>query len=129
MTKTPISTTDAPAAIGPYSQGVIANGFVFVSGQTPIDPATGQLVEGDITVQTRRVLDNVRAVLEAAGSSLEQIVKTTIFLKDMNDFQTVNGVYASYFTGILPARSTVEVARLPRDCRVEIEVIALPNAD
>lgn len=124
-TKTSVSTGEAPAAIGPYSQGIIANGFVFVSGQTPIDPQTGQLVEGGVDVQARRVLDNVRAVLEAAGSSLDQVVKTTIFLKNMNDFQVVNGVYAEYFTGTLPARATVEVARLPRDCEVEIEAIAI----
>lgn len=124
-TKTSVSTAEAPAAIGPYSQGIIANGFVFVSGQTPIDPQTGQLVEGGVDIQARRVLDNVRAVLEAAGSSLDQVVKTTIFLKNMNDFQVVNGVYAEYFIGTLPARATVEVARLPRDCEVEIEAIAI----
>ncbi len=124
-TKTPIATDKAPAAIGPYSQAISANGLLFVSGQTPIDPATGQLVFGQIEVHTRRVLDNVRAILEAAGSSLDQVVKTTIFLKDMSNFQAVNTVYATYFTGTLPARSTVEVARLPRDCQIEIEVIAL----
>lgn len=123
--KASVTTDGAPAAIGPYSQGIVANGFVFVSGQTPLDPQSGQLVEGGIEVQTRRVLDNVKAVLEAAGSRMEQVVKTTIFLKDMNDFQTVNGIYGEYFSGVLPARATVEVARLPRDCQVEIEVIAL----
>ncbi|GAC1366862.1 MAG: RidA family protein [Herpetosiphon sp.] len=127
--KRAVSTNEAPAAIGPYSQAIMANGLVFVSGQTPLDPATGQLVEGDITVQTRRVLDNLQAILQAAGTNLHQVVKTTIFLQDMNDFQTVNGVYAEYFAGAtLPARSTVQVARLPRDCQVEIEAIALVGA-
>ncbi len=127
--KSAVATEQAPAAIGPYSQGIKANGLVWVSGQTPLDPQTGQLVAGGIEEQTRRVLDNVRAVLEAAGSSLELVVKTTIFLKDMNDFQTVNGIYGQYFAGgTLPARATVEVARLPRDCRVEIEAVALANA-
>ena len=124
-----VSTDQAPAAIGPYSQGIKANGLVWVSGQTPIDPQSGQLVAGGIEEQTRRVLDNVRAVLEAAGSSLAQVVKTTIFLKNMNDFQTVNTIYAEYFAGgTLPARATVEVARLPRDCSVEIEAVALAGA-
>jgi 2-iminobutanoate/2-iminopropanoate deaminase len=120
-----VSTDRAPKAIGPYSQAVIANGFAFLSGQIPLDPATGQLIEGDITAQTERVLENVKAVLEAAGSSLEAVVKTTVFLKDMSEFAQMNAVYGRYFPGDAPARSTVEAARLPRDVRVEIDCIAL----
>jgi 2-iminobutanoate/2-iminopropanoate deaminase len=123
--KTVIQTSTAPAAIGPYSQAIVANGFVFASGQLPIDPATGQLVDDDIRLQTRRVLDNLTALLAAAGSSLDRAVKTTCFLRDMNDFAAFNEIYASYFTGAPPARSTVQVARLPRDVAVEIEMIAL----
>ena len=125
--RTVVSTSSAPPAIGPYSQAITAGEFVFCSGQIPLDPANGQLVEGDIEAQTRRVLDNLRAVLEAAGSSLERVVKTTIFLQDMSDFQIVNGIYAEYFGSEPPARSTVQVARLPRDVRVEIEAIALKS--
>jgi 2-iminobutanoate/2-iminopropanoate deaminase len=124
MERTAIQTASAPAAIGPYSQGVKIGNLVFVSGQVPFDPATGALVKGTIEDETRRVLDNLRAILEAAGTRLDQVVKTTIFLKDMNDFQKVNEVYASAFKPPYPARSTVEVARLPRDVRVEIECIA-----
>jgi 2-iminobutanoate/2-iminopropanoate deaminase len=120
-----IATPNAPGAIGPYSQAIVANGMVFCSGQIPLDPATGQLVEGSVEDQTRQVLNNLRAVLDAAGSGFERVVKTTIFLADMNDFAAVNGVYGEYFTGEPPARSTVQVARLPRDVRVEIEAIAL----
>jgi 2-iminobutanoate/2-iminopropanoate deaminase len=120
-----ISTQHGPKAIGPYSQAVKANGFVFVSGQVAFDPATGQLVEGDVARQTERVLENLKAILEAAGSSLHKAVKTTVFLKDMNDFSAMNEVYARSFPSAPPARSTVEVARLPRDVRVEIDVIAL----
>lgn len=120
-----ISTQRGPKAIGPYSQAVKANGFVFVSGQVAFDPATGQLVEGDIARQTERVLENLKAILEAAGSSLGRAVKTTVFLKDMGDFVAMNEVYGRYFSADPPARSTVEVARLPRDVRVEIDVIAL----
>jgi 2-iminobutanoate/2-iminopropanoate deaminase len=120
-----ISTDKAPKAIGPYSQAVKANGFIYTAGQIPLDPATGQIVEGDVARQTTRVLDNLKAVLEAAGSSLEKIVKTTVFLKDMNDFAAMNEVYAKYFSTQPPARSTVEVSRLPRDARVEIEIVAL----
>ncbi len=123
--RTVINTDTAPAAIGPYSQAIVAGGFVFCSGQVPFDPQSGQVVEGDIATQTRRVLDNLQAVLVAAGSSFEHVVKTTIFLQDMNDFQAVNAIYSEYFGAEPPARSTVEVARLPRDVRVEIEAIAL----
>jgi 2-iminobutanoate/2-iminopropanoate deaminase len=120
-----IATDRGPKAIGPYSQAVRANGFVFLSGQIPFDPATGQLVTGDVTAQTTRVLDNVKAIAEAAGSSLDKAVKATVFLKDMNDFAAMNEVYGKYFAHNPPARSTVEVARLPRDVRVEIELIVL----
>lgn len=120
-----VRTEAAPGAIGPYSQAISAGDFVFCSGQIPLDPANGQLVGGAIEVQTRRVLDNITALLHAAGTSLERVVKTTIFLADMNDFAAVNGVYGEYFTTDPPARSTVQVARLPRDVGVEMEVIAL----
>lgn len=120
-----VSTADAPGAIGPYSQAITAGDFVFCSGQIPLDPASGQIVEGTIEDQTRRVLDNLTAVLEAAGSSLHQVVKTTIFLADMNDFAAVNAIYGEYFKTDPPARSTVQVSRLPRDVRVEIEATAL----
>ena len=120
-----ISTGAAPQAIGPYSQAVIANGFVFLSGQIPLDPTTNTLVEGDIAAQTERVIENLKAVLEASGSSLESVVKTTVFLKDMGEFAKMNEVYARYFKNHPPARATVEAARLPRDVRVEIECIAL----
>jgi 2-iminobutanoate/2-iminopropanoate deaminase len=123
--RTVVATEQAPAAIGPYSQAIAAAGLVFCSGQIPLDPVTGQIAEGDIETQTRRVLDNLTAVLQAAGSSPEQVVKTTIFLADMNDFATVNTIYAEYFGTEPPARSTVQVARLPRDVRVEVEAIAL----
>jgi 2-iminobutanoate/2-iminopropanoate deaminase len=119
-----ISTTGAPAAIGPYSQAIVANGFVFVSGQIPLDPATGQMTEGGIAAQTARALDNLRAVLEAAGASLDSVVKTTVYLKDMAEFAAMNEVYARYFTAPAPARATIEAARLPRDVRVEIDCIA-----
>lgn len=123
--RTVVLTDQAPSAIGPYSQGMIAGDLVFCSGQVPIDPQTGQIVSGSIEDETRRVLDNVRGVLEAAGTSLDRIVKTTIFLADMNDFAAVNAIYGSYFVQEPPARSTVQVARLPRDVRIEIEAIAL----
>ncbi|MCM2278757.1 MAG: RidA family protein [Oligoflexia bacterium] len=115
----------APEPIGPYSQAIKAGGFVFCSGQIPLDPASGQVPVTDIEGQTRRVLDNLKVVLEAANCSLADVVKTTIFLKSMSDFPKVNQVYASYFKEVPPARSTVEVARLPRDVLVEIEAIAL----
>ena len=120
-----ISTDKGPKAIGPYSQAIRANGFVFTAGQVAFDPATGQVVDGDVAKQTARVLDNLKAILEAAGSSLDKAVKATVFLKDMNDFTAMNEIYARYFAHQPPARSTVEVARLPRDVRVEIDLIAL----
>jgi len=120
-----IQTDHAPQAIGPYSQAVRAGGFVFASGQIPLDPASMQIVEGDVRLQTARVLENLRAVLEAAGSSVERVVKTTVFLADMNDFAAMNEVYATFFGATRPARSTVEVARLPRDARIEIDVVAV----
>ena len=119
-----VATDSAPKAIGPYSQAVIYNGIAYLSGQIPLDPATGQMVEGDIAVQTERVLENLKAVLEACGSSLSQVLKTTVFLKDMGEFPKMNEVYGRYFSGNPPARATVEAARLPRDVRVEIEAIA-----
>jgi 2-iminobutanoate/2-iminopropanoate deaminase len=120
-----IQTDGAPQAIGPYSQAVKAGGFVFASGQIPLDPASMQIVDGDVRIQAARVLENLQAVLEAAGSSLEQVVKTTVFLADMNDFAAMNEVYATFFGATRPARSTVEVARLPRDARIEIDVVAV----
>jgi 2-iminobutanoate/2-iminopropanoate deaminase len=120
-----ISTEKGPKAIGPYSQAVRANGFIFISGQGALDPATGALVEGGIAQQTARALDNLKAIMEVAGSSLDHALKVTVFLKDMNDFAAMNEVYARYFPKNRPARTTVEVARLPRDLRVEIDLIAL----
>jgi 2-iminobutanoate/2-iminopropanoate deaminase len=120
-----ISTSHGPEAIGPYSQAIRANGFVFVSGQIPLDPATNQLIEGGIAQQTARVLDNLKAILEAAGSSLDRTVKASVFLKDMGEFAAMNEVYGRYFSQNPPARATVEVARLPRDVRVEIDIVAL----
>jgi 2-iminobutanoate/2-iminopropanoate deaminase len=120
-----ISTDSAPKAIGPYSQAVIANGFAFLSGQIPLDPATNQLIEGDISAQTERVMRNLQAVLESCGSSLKGVVKTTVFLKDMGEFAKMNEVYGRFFSENPPARATVEAARLPRDVRVEIECVAL----
>jgi 2-iminobutanoate/2-iminopropanoate deaminase len=119
-----VATEKAPKAIGPYSQAVISNGFAFLSGQIPLDPATAQIVEGDIAVQTERVLENLKAVLEACGTSLSAVVKTTVYLKDMGEFVRMNEVYARYFPENPPARATVEAARLPRDVRVEIDCIA-----
>ncbi|HVO59990.1 MAG TPA: RidA family protein [Terriglobales bacterium] len=120
-----ISTSEGPKAIGPYSQAIKANGFVFVSGQVAIDPVTNTLLSGDIGFQTDRVLKNLRGILTAAGSSLEKVVRATVFLKNMNDFTAMNEVYGKYFTSAPPARSTVEVVRLPKDVLVEIDVIAL----
>jgi len=120
-----IQTEHAPAAIGPYSQAIKAGGIVFASGQIPIDPRTGEFVAGGIGEQTERVLKNLAAVLEAAGSSLEQVVKTTVFLADMKDFAAMNEVYGRFFSGVTPARATVAAAGLPRDARVEIEAIAV----
>ncbi len=122
--KRTVATEQAPKAIGPYSQAIIWNGLVFLSGQIPLDPATNQLVEGDVARQTARVLDNIQAVLEASGSSLERVLKTTVYLKDMSDFPRMNEVYGRYFPSNPPARATVEVSRLPRDVRVEIDAIA-----
>lgn len=119
-----VQTENAPQAIGPYSQAVKASGLVFASGQIPIDPATGIVIEGSIQEQTERVLNNIKAVLEAAGSSLERVVKTTVFLADLSDFGEMNEAYGRFFAEVPPARSTVEVARLPRDARVEIDAIA-----
>ena len=124
MSKKIISTKDAPAAIGPYSQAVQAGPFLFCSGQIPLDPASGQVITGDVSAQAKRVLENVVAVLKAGGASLDHVVKSTIFLKSMGDFAAVNEVYGSYFKSNPPARSTVEVARLPKDVLVEIEVLA-----
>jgi 2-iminobutanoate/2-iminopropanoate deaminase len=120
-----ISTKDAPQAIGPYSQAVRANGFVFVSGQVAIDPATQQVIGGDIAAQTGRVLENLSGILQAAGTGLEKVVRSTVFLKNMSDFGAMNEVYGKFFSATPPARSTVEVARLPKDVLVEIDVIAL----
>jgi 2-iminobutanoate/2-iminopropanoate deaminase len=120
-----ISTDHAPKAIGPYSQAVVVNGLAFLSGQIPIDPGTNQLIEGDVVAQTVRVLENMKIVLAACGSSLEQVVKTTVFVKDLGEFATINETYARYFPENPPARSTVEAARLPRDVRVEIECVAI----
>ena len=120
-----ISTQKAPKAIGPYSQAIKANGLIFVSGQVAIDPATQQVIEGDVAVQTDRVMKNLSAILGTAGSRLDQVLRSTVFLKSMNDFAAMNAVYGKYFSASPPARSTVEVARLPKDVLVEIDVIAL----
>lgn len=122
--KTTISTNNAPAAIGPYSQAIEVNGMIYTSGQIPVDPATGTIPEG-IEAQAEQVLKNVKNLLEAAGSGMDSVVKTTVFIKDMNDFTTVNEIYAKYFNGDCPARSCVEVARLPKDVLMEMEVIAV----
>ena len=120
-----VETANAPAAIGPYSQGIIANGFVYTAGQIPLDPKTGELVEGDIATQTKRVMESLKAILEQAGASLQTVVKTTVFLKSMDDFAAMNTVYAEYFGDHKPARSTVQAAKLPRDVNVEIEAVAV----
>lgn len=120
-----IHTEQAPPAAGPYSQAVVANGFVFTAGQLGLDPATGQFVPGGVTEQTHQALKNLRAVLEAAGTNLDHAVKAVVFLKDMNDFAAMNAVYAQYLGGNSPARSTVQVAKLPLDGLVEIELVAL----
>ena len=122
--RTPISTPAAPAAIGPYSQAIRAGDFLFVSGQIPLDPATGALVGDGIAEQTHRVLQNLGAILEAAGASFSQVVKTTVYLADMTEFAKMNEIYATYFPAPAPARATVQAARLPRDVRVEIDLIA-----
>ena len=125
MDRTVISTPNAPQAIGPYAQAIRAGGLVFVSGQLAVEPATGQLIKGDIGAMTRRIFANLNAVLEAAGSSFAKVVKVTVFLADMDDFQAMNQVYAEFFPASPPARSTVQVARLPREARIEVEAIAL----
>lgn len=126
MSKNTIHTPNAPAPVGPYSQAIEAGGFIFTAGQIPLDPETGKPVHGPVEAQTRQVLENLKAVLEAAGSGLHNVVKTTVFLQDMNDFPYMNAVYEEYFgTENAPARSAVEVARLPKDVDVEIEAIAL----
>ena len=119
-----VQTAAAPEAIGPYAQAVKANGFVFTSGQIPLDPATGALTAGDVKAQTRRVLENLKAVLFAAGTSLDKVVKATVYLADMNEFAAMNEVYGEYFRALKPARSTVQAARLPKDARVEIDLVA-----
>jgi 2-iminobutanoate/2-iminopropanoate deaminase len=124
-TKKAVESPDAPKAIGPYSQAIIANGFIFAAGQVGADPKTGQLVEGGIEAQTEQVLKNIEAVLKAAGSSLDDVVKTTVFLADLNDFAKMNEVYAKRFKTPFPARSTVQVARIPRDAKIEIEAVAV----
>ncbi len=126
--KTIVQTDKAPAAIGPYSQAVKAGGFLFLSGQVALDPASGQVVEGDVRAQTERVLQNLQAVLAAAGSSLAAVVKATVFLADMNDFAAMNEVYGRFFSSDPPARVTVQVARLPKDVPVEIDLIALAGS-
>ena len=124
MSKRAVSSPGAPTAIGPYSPAIRAGQLLFVSGQVPIDPATGNMIDGDIAAQTRRVLDNVGALLTAGGRSFGDVVRTTVFLADMNDFAAVNAVYGTYFSEPFPARATVQVSRLPKDARVEIDVIA-----
>ena len=119
-----ISTDKAPSAIGPYSQAVLVNGMLFTSGVIPIDPETNTLVEGDVTVQARQAIGNLKNLIEASGSSMDKVVKTTVFIKDMNDFGKINDIYKDFFTSDFPARSCVEVARLPKDVLIEIEAIA-----
>jgi 2-iminobutanoate/2-iminopropanoate deaminase len=128
MARHTISTEKAPAAIGPYAQAVIANGVVYTAGQIPLDPQTGNIVDGDIKQQTRQVMENIRAVLEAAGSSWNQVIKATVFLKNIGDFAAMNEVYAEYLGDAKPARSTVAVAELPRNALVEIDLIALSQS-
>jgi len=120
-----IVLSDAAEAIGPYSQAVSANGFIFLAGQIPIDPTTHQLIEGGVERQAERVLENISALLKTAGSNMQNVVRCTVFLKSMNDFAAVNKIYAKFFTGTLPVRTTVEVAGLPRNCLIEIEATAL----
>ncbi len=122
--KTIISTPKAPAAIGPYSQAVLVNGMLFTSGVIPIDPETNTLVQGDVEAQARQAIGNLKNLIEASGSSMEKVVKTTVFIKDMNDFGKINDIYKEFFTSDFPARSCVEVARLPKDVLIEIEAIA-----
>ncbi|HCJ58242.1 2-iminobutanoate/2-iminopropanoate deaminase [bioreactor metagenome] len=124
MVKEVISTTNAPGAIGPYSQGIKFGNLMFVSGQTPLNPATMKIAEGDVQCQAKQCLENIKGILESAGTNLDNVLKTTVFIKDMNSFSKINEIYAQYFTKNQPARSCVEVARLPMDVLVEIEVIA-----
>ena len=124
-----ISTPNAPKAIGPYSQAIRARGLVFISGQVAIDPATQQVIEGEVAAQTERVIKNISAILSSAESSLDQVVRTTVFLKNMNDFAAMNEVYGKFFNAAPPARSTVDVSRLPKDVLIEIDVIALTSMD
>lgn len=125
MERTPITTPHAPAAIGPYTQAIRCGNIIYTSGQVPLDPATGEIVGTDVQAQTHQVLQNLQAVLSSAGTSLSNVIKTTVFLSTMNDFQAMNAIYATYFQGVAPARSTVAVAELPRKALVEIECIAL----
>ncbi|MCS6882283.1 MAG: RidA family protein [Oscillochloridaceae bacterium] len=125
MQRTVISTERAPAAIGPYSQAIVAGNLIFLSGQLPINSSTGELIDGDIAAMTRQIFRNIETVLAAAGSTLSKVVKVTVFMTDLNDFQEMNAAYSEFFPHDPPARSTVQVARLPRDARIEIEVIAL----
>jgi 2-iminobutanoate/2-iminopropanoate deaminase len=120
-----VATDKAPGAVGPYSQAIIANGFVFLSGQIPLDPSTGSMVTGTITMETTQVLNNLKAVLESSGSDLSRVVKTTVYLKDMADFEEMNRTYAEFFKSNKPARATIQVGALPRNARVEIEAVAL----
>jgi 2-iminobutanoate/2-iminopropanoate deaminase len=125
MTKTPVKTDNAPAAVGPYSQGIIANGMIFTAGQAALIPGTKNLAEGGIQGQTRQTLDNIKAIVEAAGTSMHKVVKVNVYLVDLADFTAMNEVYATYFGDVPPARTTVQVARLPLDALVEIEAVAL----
>jgi 2-iminobutanoate/2-iminopropanoate deaminase len=125
MEKKVVFTEKAPKPIGPYSQAIIAGNLIFTAGQIPIDPATNQVVQGDIKEQTRRVLENLRAILESVGATFDDIVKVTIYMKDLNEFSAMNEVYSEYFKNSPPARTTVEVSRLPRDVRIEIDLIAI----
>jgi 2-iminobutanoate/2-iminopropanoate deaminase len=125
MAKEVVATKQAPAAIGPYSQAIKANGFVYTAGQIAIDPASGNVIEGDVRQQTERVCQNLKAILDAAGSGFDKVVKTTVFLKNMSDFAAMNEVYGKFFTQPAPARSTVEVAALPKNVLVEIDVVAI----
>ncbi|MGB5985492.1 MAG: RidA family protein [Desulfobacterales bacterium] len=127
MKKTIVSTDQAPGAIGPYSQAVKTDSLVFVSGQLPLNPETGDLVTDDIAAETRQSMENLKAILEAAGSGMDRVVKATVFIADMDDFPAINAVYGEYFQGDPPARACVEVARLPKDARVEVEAVALLN--
>lgn len=119
-----INTENAPKAIGPYSQGIITDSLLYTSGQIPIDPATGEIVSSDITMQAKQALENLKNILEAGGSGMDKVVKTTVFIKDMNDFPAINKIYSEYFSQPYPARSCIEVSRLPKDAHIEIEAVA-----